>query len=57
MTGGLLMGMANGGGVHGYTGHGRYKGYKTYHSTYSSRYGTTRCRTQLGDGKSYTSCH
>lgn len=56
MTGGLLMGMARGAGGYGATDTGRYKGYKTYDSTYRSQYGTTRCRTQMSDGKSYTSC-
>lgn len=40
----------------GVTDTGRYKGYKTYDSTFSSPYGTTHCRTQIGGTQSYTSC-
>jgi hypothetical protein len=56
MTGGLLMGMASGVSRYGVTDTGRYKGYKTYDSTFRSPYGTTHCRTQLGGSNSYTSC-
>ena len=54
--GGAARGAANSASRYGYADHGRYKGYKTYDNTFISRYGTTRCRTQIGDGKSYTSC-
>jgi hypothetical protein len=53
MTGGLLMGMMKGASNYGVTDTGRYKGYD---STFSSPYGTTRRRTQISDGKSYTTC-
>jgi hypothetical protein len=56
MTGGLLMGMAKSASSYGVTDTGRYKGYKTYDSTFRSPYGTTHCRTQIGDGRSYTTC-
>ena len=51
------MGMANSADRYSYADSGRYKGYKTYDSSYRSRYGTTRCRTQIGDSRSYTSCY
>jgi hypothetical protein len=57
MTGGLLTGMANGISNYGVTDTGRYKGYKTYDSTFRSPCGTTHCRTQISDGKSFTNCN